>query len=656
MAIETRTLANAIRALSMDAVESANSGHPGMPMGMADAATVLWTEYLRHDPADPKWPDRDRFVLSAGHGSMLIYSLLHLTGYARPTIADIRGFRQLGSPCAGHPENFLLDGVEATTGPLGQGVAMAVGMAIAERHLNAEFGDDLVDHRTWAVAGDGCLMEGINHEAAGLAGHLGLGRLNVLWDDNHITIDGPTDLSTSEDIEARYVAYGWHVCRCDGLDAADVRRALDEALADPRPSLIACRTIIGFGAPHKQGTAATHGAALGADEVAAARVALGWDWPPFEIPGDIAEAWRQAGTRSQKAHEDWRACLAASPARAEFTRRMDGRLPEGSNRDAWLDWLAANPQNVATRKSSELALESINAFLPETIGGSADLTGSNNTKTKAQKPLTKNDYSGRYIYYGIREFGMAAAMNGMALHGGVIPYGGTFLIFSDYCRPAIRLSALQQVRVVYVMTHDSIGLGEDGPTHQPIEQLAGLRAIPNLAVFRPADAVETAECWSLALRRQDGPSLLALSRQNLPQVRLERSAENLCARGAYTLRAAAGERKVVLIATGSEVQLALQVADSLEGQGIGADVVSMPCWSLFDAEDPVYRGDILPGGALLVSIEAASTFGWERYTGRYGLNIGLDRFGASAPAGDLFKRFGFTAEAIVPHILAALES
>ena len=656
MAIETRTLANAIRALAMDAVEAANSGHPGMPMGMADAATVLWTEYLKHDPADPKWPDRDRFVLSAGHGSMLIYALLHLTGYARPTIEDISRFRQLGSPCAGHPENFLLEGVEATTGPLGQGVAMAVGMAIAERHLNAEYGDDLVDHRTWVVAGDGCLMEGVNHEAAGLAGHLGLGRLIVLWDDNHITIDGATSLSTSEDIEARYAAYGWHVGRCDGLDAADVRRALDEAIADPRPSLIACRTIIGFGAPNKQGTAATHGAALGADEVAAARATLGWDSPPFEIPAEIADAWREAGTRNQDAHAAWRERLAASPNRAEFTRRMGGRLPDNTNREAYLDWLAANPQNVASRKASELALERITEFLPETIGGSADLTGSNNTKTKAQKPLTKDDYSGRYIYYGIREFGMAAAMNGMALHGGIIPYGGTFLIFSDYCRPAIRLSALQQVRVIYVMTHDSIGLGEDGPTHQPIEQLAGLRAIPNLAVFRPADAVETAECWSLALRREEGPSLIALSRQNLPQLRLQRSAENLCARGGYTLRAAAAERQVVLIATGSEVQVAMNVADALEERGIGADVVSMPCWSLFDAEDPVYRADILPGGALLVSIEAGSTLGWERYTGRYGLNIGLDRFGASAPAGDLFKRFGFTAEAIVPHIVAALES
>ncbi|MEA3030763.1 MAG: transketolase [Sphingomonadales bacterium] len=656
MAIETRTLANAIRALSMDAVEAANSGHPGMPMGMADAASVLWTEYLRHDPADPKWPDRDRFVLSAGHGSMLIYALLHLTGYARPTIDDIAGFRQLGSPCAGHPENFLLDGVEATTGPLGQGLAMAVGMAIAERHLNAEYGDGLVDHRTWVVAGDGCLMEGINHEAAGLAGHLALGRLIVFWDDNHITIDGPTDLSTSEDIEARYAAYRWHVVRCDGLDAADVRRAIDEALADPRPSLIACRTIIGYGAPHKQGTAATHGAALGPDEVAAARAQLGWDYPPFEIPAEIAEAWRIAGRRSQNAHAEWRARLAASPDRAEFARRMDGRLPEGSSRDDYLDWLAANPQNVATRKSSEMALERINAFLPETIGGSADLTGSNNTKTKSQKPLTKEDYSGRYIYYGIREFGMASAMNGMALHGGVIPYGGTFLIFSDYCRPAIRLSALQQVRIVYVMTHDSIGLGEDGPTHQPIEQLAGLRAIPNLAVFRPCDAVETAECWSLALRRRDGPSLLALTRQNLPQVRLERSAEILSARGAYRLRAAGAARKVVLIATGSEVQVALETAEALEGQGIGADLVSMPCWSLFDGQDAAYRADLLPGDALLVSIEAGATLGWERYTGRSGLNIGLDRFGASAPAEDLFKRFGFTVEAIAQKILERLSS
>ena len=653
MAAEPRLLANAIRALAMDAVQAANSGHPGMPMGMADVATILFTEYLKHDPRDPAWHDRDRFVLSAGHGSMLIYALLHLSGYEKPTMEDIANFRQMNSPCAGHPENFMLPGVEATTGPLGQGGGMAVGMAIAERHLNAQFGDDLVDHRTWVIAGDGCLMEGINHEAAGLAGHLGLGRLNVFWDDNRITIDGATDLSTSEDIPARYAAYGWHVAQCDGHDAADIRRAIDEALADPRPSLIACRTIIGWGAPNKQGTSATHGAALGDEEVAAARKQLVWDSEPFDIPEEIMSAWREAGRRSEGEHAAWRDRLAASGKGAEFVRRMEGRLPQDFGIGGWFDSLAANPQKLATRKASELALEAINTALTDTVGGSADLTGSNNTKTKNQKPLTRHDYSGRYIYYGIREFGMSAAMNGMALHGGVIPYGGTFLVFSDYARPAIRLAALQHIRVIYVMTHDSIGLGEDGPTHQPVEHLTSLRLIPNLAVFRPADVVETAEAWMLALERQDGPSLLALSRQNLPQVRLERS-ENLSARGAYRLRAATAERRVVLIGTGSEVELALAVADQLEGQGIGADVVSMPCWSLFDEQDEAYRADLLPANALRVSIEAGTTLGWERYVGSNGLTIGLDRFGASAPAEDLFRRFGFTAEAIVPRILAAL--
>jgi transketolase len=639
----------------MDAVQAANSGHPGMPMGMADVATVLFTEYLKFDPQDPQWHDRDRFILSAGHGSMLLYALLHLTGYERPTIEDIKAFRQLSSPCAGHPENFLLPGVEATTGPLGQGFAMAAGMAIAERHLNAVFGDDLVDHRTWVIAGDGDLMEGINHEAVGLAGHLGLGRLNVLWDNNKITIDGATDLSTSEDIPARYRASGWHVASCDGHDFESIRRALDEALADPRPSLIDCRTIIGWGAPNKQGTAATHGAALGPEEVAAARKHLVWDSEPFDLPEPIVRGWREAGRRSAKLHEDWRVRLAASPHREEFVRRMEGRLPEGMAKSDYFDWLASNPQKVATRKASELALEAINAVLPETIGGSADLTGSNNTKTKAQKSLTRSDYSGRYLYYGIREFGMAAAMNGMALHGGIIPYGGTFLIFSDYCRPAIRLSALQGVRVVYVMTHDSIGLGEDGPTHQPVEHLMSLRMIPNLAVFRPADAVETAECWALSLMRREGPSLLALSRQNLPQLRLERT-DNLSARGAYRLRAASADRRVILIATGSEVEVAVRTAEALEGQGIGADVVSVPCWSLFDQQDEAYRADLLPADTIKVSVEAGTTLGWERYIGPRGLAVGLDRFGASAPAEDLFKRFGFTAEAIVPQVLAALET
>lgn len=639
----------------MDAVQAANSGHPGMPMGMADVATILFTEYLKFDPQDPNWHDRDRFVLSAGHGSMLIYSLLHLTGYANPTMEQIRNFRQLNSPCAGHPENFMLPGVEATTGPLGQGFAMAVGMAIAERHLNAEFGDDLVDHRTWVIAGDGCLMEGINHEAVGLAGHLQLGRLNVLWDNNRITIDGSTDLSTSEDIPDRYRASGWHVVSCDGHDFESIRRALDEAVADPRPSLIDCRTIIGWGAPNKQGTSATHGAALGADEVAAARKQLVWDSEPFDIPEAILAEWRQAGGRSVPAHEQWRARLAASPQREEFVRRMEGRLPPGDAVGRRMAELCAEPRTLATRKASEEVLNVLAEGLPEMIGGSADLTGSNNTKAKVQAPLTAENYGGRYIYYGIREFGMAAAMNGMALHGGVLPYGGTFLVFSDYCRPAIRLSALQNVRVVYVMTHDSIGLGEDGPTHQPVEHLTSLRLIPNLQVFRPADLVETAECWQLAIERADGPSLLALTRQNLPAVRHGPQSENLSARGAYRLRDATAARRVVLIATGSEVGVALATADALEGQGIGADVVSMPCWSLFDAQDAAYRADLLPENALKVSIEAGATLGWERYIGPRGLAVGLDRFGASAPAEDLFKRFGFTAEAIVPRILNRLQ-
>ncbi|ARS26507.1 transketolase [Sphingomonas sp. KC8] len=653
MTVAPKQLANAVRVLSMDAVQAANSGHPGMPMGMADAATVLFTQYLKFDPKAPKWADRDRFVLSAGHGSMLIYSLLNLTGYARPTMEDIRNFRQLNSPCAGHPENFELAGVEATTGPLGSGFATAVGMAIAERHLNATFGDDLVDHRTWVIAGDGCLMEGINHEAVGLAGHLGLGRLIVLWDDNKITIDGAVDLSSSENVLGRYDASGWHTVSCDGHDQADVARAIDEALADPRPSLISCRTIIGFGAPNKQGTSATHGSPLGGDEIAATRATLGWDSAPFEIPADIRAAWAEAGARGAPVRAEWEKRLAADANGAEFTRRMEGRLPAAAASQDYIQSLIANPQKVATRKASENALEAITALIPEMIGGSADLTGSNNTKTKIQKPLTAKDYSGRYVYYGIREFGMSAAMNGMALHGGVIPYGGTFLVFADYCRAAIRLSALQQTRVVYVMTHDSIGLGEDGPTHQPIEHMMSLRVMPNLDVYRPADAVETAECWALSLEKADGPSMLALSRQNLPQVR-DSADENLCAKGAYRLRAATADRKVVLIATGSEVEIALDVAKALEAKGVGADVVSMPCWSRFDAQTKAYRTDVLPADVLKVSIEAGTTMGWERYIGLDGLSFGIDGFGASAPAPDLYAHFGLTPDAITPKILAAL--
>jgi transketolase len=653
MTLPERQLANAIRALAMDAVQAANSGHPGMPMGMADVATVLYSDYLKFDPSDPKWADRDRFVLSAGHGSMLAYATLHLAGYARPTIDDIRNFRQLHSPCAGHPENFELEGVETTTGPLGQGLATAVGMAIAERHLNSLYGDDLVDHRTWVIAGDGCLMEGINHEAIGLAGHLQLGRLTVLWDDNKITIDGATDLSTSEDIAARYAATGWHVESCDGHDPADIRRAIDAALADPRPSLIACRTIIGFGAPNKQGTSATHGAPLGADEIAAARTELGWTAEPFDIPADIAAAWAAFGEKGKVLHAEWNNCLASNEKKKEFEDRLSGKIVPGDAFKAYLDGLMAEPPKVATRKASENTLTALTADIGALVGGSADLTGSNNTKTSSTKPLTKNDYSGRYIYYGIREFGMAAAMNGMALHGGVVPYGGTFLVFADYCRAAIRLSALQQQRVVYVMTHDSIGLGEDGPTHQPIEHLQSLRAMPNLLVMRPADAVETAECWALALAQEARPSLLALTRQNLPPLRHDVT-ENLCAKGGYRLRGASADRKVVLVASGSEVSLAIEISDKLEAAGHGADVVSMVSTELFDEQDAAYRDAILPRDALIVSIEAGTTFGWERYTGRDGLRFGIDSFGASAPIDDLYKHFGLTAEAITPQILAKL--
>ena len=653
-------MANAIRALSMDAVQAANSGHPGMPMGMADVATVLWSDYLKFDPAEPNWPDRDRFVLSAGHGSMLIYALLHLSGYAAPTMDDIRNFRQLGSPCAGHPENFLLDGVECTTGPLGQGLAMAVGMAIAERHLNADFGDDLVDHRTWVVAGDGCLMEGINHEAIGLAGHLGLGRMIVLWDDNNITIDGSVELSTSEDIEGRFTAARWHTVRCDGHDPADIRRAIDEAIADPRPSLVACRTVIGKGAPNKQGTSATHGAPLGDEEIAAARDTLGWDAAPFEIPDDILSAWRDTGKRGANARSQWHDRLVQSGRRADFDNRMMGVADLAAPAlEKHIADLVAEPKKVATRKASEMALGPLTANIPQLIGGSADLTGSNNTKTPSTDPLTRDSYGGRYIYYGIREFGMAAAMNGMMLHGGVVPYGGTFMIFSDYCRNAIRLSALQQAGVVYVMTHDSIGLGEDGPTHQPIEQVMSLRLIPNLQVFRPADVIETAECWALALQTPETPSVLALSRQGLPQVRGEgdenwSASDNRSARGAYRLKSAEADRKAILIATGSEVHLALDVAKALEADGIGADVISMTCMELFEQQDDAYRGDLLPNvdpsQILRVSIEAGATLGWERYTMANGLNIGLDRFGASAPASALFEKFGFTVDAITTKI------
>ena len=654
MTVPLQQMANAIRALSMDAVQAANSGHPGMPMGMADVATVLYSQFLKYDASAPKWADRDRFVLSAGHGSMLAYSTLYLSGYASPTINDIRNFRQLHSPCAGHPENFELEGVESTTGPLGQGLAMAVGMALAERHLNAQFGDDLVDHHTWVIAGDGCLMEGVNHEAIGLAGHLGLGRMIVLWDDNQITIDGATSLSTSEDIPARFRATGWHTESCDGHDFADITRAMAAAIADDRPSLIACRTVIGKGAPNKQGTHNVHGAPLGADEIAAVRAELGWDSTPFVVPEDILSSWREAGQKGAGARVEWEKRLAADAKGAELTARLAGKVDATGTLRDYLEGLIATPVKVATRKASEMALEVLTAAIPSMVGGSADLTGSNLTQTKSTKPLSSNDYSGRYVNYGIREFGMASAMNGLALHGGIIPYGGTFLVFSDYCRNAIRLSAIQRQRVIYVMTHDSIGLGEDGPTHQPVEHVMSLRLIPNLDVYRPCDVIETAECWALALESEDTPSLLALSRQNLPQLRTDIS-ENWSAKGAYRLRAANAARRVVLMATGSEVEIAIAVADRLEGQGIGADVVSMPCWERFEAQDDTYCADVLPEGPLHVSIEAGVTLGWERYTAG-GIRIGIDSFGASAPADQLYDYFGFSVQTILTKIQTKLDN
>ena len=646
-------MANAIRALAMDAVEAANSGHPGMPMGMADVATILWGEFLRFDAADPDWADRDRFVLSAGHGSMLVYALLHLSGFARPTIDDIRSFRQLGSPCAGHPERHALKGIETTTGPLGQGLATAVGMAIAERHLNAGFGDGLVDHRTWVIAGDGCLMEGISHEAIGLAGHLKLGRLNLLWDDNGISIDGPVSLASSEDVPARFRSSGWHVVACDGHDPASIRAALAQAAASDLPSLVQCQTIIGFGAPTKAGTEKTHGSPLGAAEVAGAKEKLGWTSAPFEIPADVAAVWKAAGARGSAERAAWTARLAAHPERAEFERRMAGIVPAGFSLGELKAGLLADPKPLASRKASEMALGAINAQLPDTVGGSADLTGSNLTKTGGLGLLQAGNYGGRYIHYGIREFGMAAAMNGLALHGGIIPYGGTFLVFADYCRGAIRLSAIQEQGVVYVMTHDSIGLGEDGPTHQPIEHLASLRAMPNLAVYRPADAIETAECWELAIADRKRPSILALSRQNLPLLRTDIDS-NRSALGGYRLLAATAARKVVLVATGSEVAIAFEAAKLLEAAGVGADVVSMPCWERFAEQPETVWRDLLPAGVLKVSIEAGSTFGWERIVGSDGLMIGIDSFGASAPAPDLYQHFGLTPADISERVLLRL--
>jgi len=645
--VDHAQLANAIRTLSMDAVQAANSGHPGMPMGAADMATVLFTKYLKYDPADPDWPDRDRFVLSAGHGSMLLYSLLHLTGYADMTMDQIRNFRQLGSKTAGHPEYGEAGGIEMTTGPLGQGVSTAVGMAIAERSMNARYGEDLVDHRTWVIASDGDLMEGISHEAASLAGHMKLGRLIVLYDDNEISIDGDTDMSLSDDALGRFKSYGWHAQRCDGHSADALSAAIDAALASDQPSIIACRTVIGFGAPTKAGTSGSHGAPLGDEEIASTREALNWPHDPFVIPNEILSAWRAAGGRGAETRENWADRLMKSDQRAEFQRAVAGDLPDGWE-SAVIDakkGFSEDAPKLATRASSGKTLDQITPAVPEMIGGSADLTGSNNTKAADFGALAPPDYAGRYMYYGVREHGMAAAMNGMALHGGVIPYSGTFLIFSDYLRPSLRLAALMGVRAIHVLTHDSIGLGEDGPTHQPVEHLASLRAMPNVQVFRPADAVEVAECWQLALEKKDGPSVLALTRQGLPTVRTEHTDENLSARGGYVLAEAEGDRQATILATGSEVEIALVARESLQADGVPTAVVSLPCWELFAARDDAYRAEVL-GNGVRVAVEAAIGFGWEQWTGPDGGFVGMKSFGASAPADQLYEHFGITADAV----------
>ena len=651
-------MANAIRALAMDAVEQAKSGHPGLPMGVADIATVLFTRFLKFDPADPAWPDRDRFVLSAGHGSMLLYALLYLLGYEKVTLAELKRFRQIGSLTPGHPEHGHTPGVETTTGPLGQGIATAVGMAIAERHLGSLFGE-VVDHKTYVLASDGDLMEGISQEAIALAGHLKLKKLIVLFDDNQISIDGPTSLSDSVDQVERFKSAGWAASRIDGHDPQAIAAAIEAAHRSDRPTMIACRTTIGFGAPTKGGTEKTHGSPLGPEEVAGARQKLGWTSPPFEIPDDILAPWRAAGARGKTVHQAWQQRLAALEAgkRAELERRLSGNFGDrlASAITEIKQKLAQAPKEIATRSASEFALETLTAALPEMIGGSADLTGSNNTRTKSTKPLSAADYSGRFIHYGVREHGMAAAMNGMALHGGIVPYSGTFLVFSDYCRPAIRLAALMGQRVIHVMTHDSIGLGEDGPTHQPVEHLAALRAIPNLKVFRPCDTVETAECWQLALQSKDAPSVLALTRQNLPQLRLAFDAQNRCATGAYELIAAeGGSAAVSLFATGSEVAIAVEARKLLADRKISARVVSVPCFELLLALPENQRAAIVGTAKVNVAVEAGIRQGWDAIIGSSGAFVGMTGFGASAPYKALYQHFGLTAEKVAEAALARL--
>jgi transketolase len=651
-----KQMADAIRVLAMDGVEKAKSGHPGMPMGMADVATVLFSKFLKFDASRPDWADRDRFILSAGHGSMLIYALLHLTGYKAATKDELSNFRQWGSKTAGHPEYGHMPGVEVTTGPLGQGLATSVGFALAERHLAAKYGDDLVDHRTWVIAGDGCLMEGVSQEAIALAGRLKLNKLHVLWDDNDITIDGKVSLSDVTDQKARFKAAGWAVKAVDGHDMKAVKSALQWATKQDKPTLIACKTKIGKGAATMEGSHKTHGAALGAAEIAATRLGLAWDHDPFEMPETILSAWRKVGRKGAKARKAWEARLKDSKQAADFTRAMKGDLPETAfaKLDAKIAELVETRPAQATRQSSGAALDELFAAIPELVGGSADLTGSNNTFVKDTPILDAPTYEGRYINYGIREFGMAAAMNGLALHGGVIPYGGTFMVFSDYSRPAIRLGALMGVRAVHVLTHDSIGLGEDGPTHQPVEHLAALRAIPNLLVFRPADTIEAMEAWKVALQTRTAPSALCLSRQKTAAVRTTAATENLTAKGAYELRAAKGEARATLFATGTEVPLALEAADRLEANNIPTRVVSAPCFELFFQQPKSYQDSVIGRGTVRVAVEAALQQGWERFIGEDGGFVGMTGFGASAPAEVLYEKFGITTEAVVAAVKARL--
>ena len=657
------TKAAAIRALTLDAVAAAKSGHSGMPMGMADVATVLYEKHLKFDPRNPDWPDRDRFILSAGHGSMLLYSLLHLTGYADMTIGEIRNFRQWGARTAGHPEYGHARGIETTTGPLGQGISNAVGFAIAEESLRARFGPRLMDHRTYVIAGDGCLMEGVSQEALTLAGRQRLSRLTVLWDNNNITIDGTVDLADRTDQAARFRASGWEVIEIDGHDPDAIDAALTAAGASDLPTMIACKTHIALGHA-AQDTSKGHGALTDMDQLAAAKAAYGWPHGPFEIPSDVKSAWEQIGRRGASEFDAWAARLeAASPTRqAEITRIFAREVPVKltSRIRALKKQISEEAPKVATRKSSEMVLEVVNPIMPETLGGSADLSGSNNTRSGDMTVFDEGNRKGRYIHYGIREHGMAAAMNGMVLHGGIRPYGGTFMCFTDYARPAMRLAALMKVPTVFVMTHDSIGLGEDGPTHQPVEHLAISRATPNTHVFRPCDTVETAEAWELALQSRDTPSVLSLTRQGLPTLRTTHKTKNLSAQGAYVLAEAEGKRRAILLATGSEVEIAIAARDLLQAEGIGTRVVSMPCWELFEDQDEAYRRRVLPAGPVRVAVEAGVRFGWDRWLyGERGRRdkggfVGMHDFGASAPAEVLYEQFGITAEAVAAEVKSLL--